>query len=320
MKAIVVEQFGGPEVMRLKEIPELRPDAGQVLVEMKSVGVNPVEAYVRTGTYTRKPRLPYTPGTDGAGIVKAVGAGVKKFKPGDRVYTFQSISGTYGQFALCPENGVHKLPKNASFNQGAALGVPFATAYAALFLKAKVKAGETVLVHGATGGVGHAAVQYAKLAGAKVIGTAGTPEGEKFLQQIHSDFALNHADPEHFKKAMDITGGKGVDVIVEFLANANLAEDLKILGMRGRIVVVGNRGAIEINPRDLMAKDGVIFGMVLFNTEPGQLRGIHDILSRDLEKKRIDPVIGREIRLEDAPEAHEALMKPGARGKVVLIP
>src|SRR4029077_20910872 len=174
MNAIRVEEFGEPEVMKLVSVPQLRPGPGQVLVRIYAVGVNPVETYIRAGTYARKPALPFTPGNDGAGVVEEVGEGVSKFRPGDRVYTARSISGTYAEYALCDPSQLHPLPANASFAQGAAMGTPYATAFRGLFQRAQAKPGETLLVHGASGGVGTAAVQLARAHGLRVLGTACT--------------------------------------------------------------------------------------------------------------------------------------------------
>ncbi len=131
MKAIRVHEFGGQEVLRLEEVPTPRPGPGQVLVRMHAIGVNPVETYIRAGTFGYRPALPYTPGNDGAGVVEEVGSDVNELKPGDRVYTARSVSGTYAEFALCTTEQVHPLPANVSFGQGAAMGTPYATAYRA---------------------------------------------------------------------------------------------------------------------------------------------------------------------------------------------
>src|SRR5436190_4552437 len=152
MKAIRVHEFGGPEVLRLEDAPTSPPGPKEVLVRMHAIGVNPVETYIRAGTYARKPALPYTPGNDGAGVVERVGPEVNQFKVGDRVYTAGSISGTYAEFALCEIAQVHPLPANVSFAQGAAMVTPYATAYRGLFQRGHAKPGETVLVHGAGGG------------------------------------------------------------------------------------------------------------------------------------------------------------------------
>ncbi|MGH9716815.1 MAG: NADPH:quinone reductase [Candidatus Acidiferrales bacterium] len=320
MKAICIEEFGGPENLRLREVEGLKPGPGQVAVRIHAAGVNPVDTYIRAGVYPRKPSLPYTPGTDGAGTVEAVGEGVKRFAIGERIYTAGSLTGTYAEQALCDQNSVFHLPANASFAQGAAMHVPYATAFRGLFHRAKARAGETVLIHGATGGVGIAGVQLARAAGLRVIGTAGTDRGKKLALAEGAQEVLDHKSPSHFDQALTLTGGRGFDVILEMLANVNLGRDLGILAPAGRVVVIGNRGTIEINPRDAMTRDGSILGMSLWNASPDDLFSIHSALVAGLENKTLRPVIGQEIPLADAARAHVAVTEPGAYGKIVLIP
>src|SRR5436189_2631664 len=318
MKAIRVHEFGGPEVLRLEEVPTPQPGAGQVLVRMHAIGVNPVETYIRAGTYALKPTLPYTPGNDGAGVVEQIGDSVTEFKAGDRVYTAGSISGTYAEFALCKAAQVHPLPANVSFAQGSAMGTPYATAYRGLFQRADAKPGETVLVHGASGGVGTAAVQLARARGLRVFGTAGSDEGLKLAREQGAHEVFDHRAPDHFDKIINATGGRGVDVIVELLANVNLGKDLTILANGGRVVVIGSRGRVEIDPRDAMQRDIDLRGMVMPNTPPAELASIHAALVASLENGTLRPVIGKEFPLAEAAQAHRAVMEPGAVGKIVL--
>lgn len=320
MKAIRVAQFGGPEVMKLEEVTALRPAADEVVVRVNAAGVNPVDAYIRSGTYAVKPALPYTPGWDAAGVVEAAGAAVTRVKAGDRVYVAGTSSGAYAEFTLSKAALVHPLPDAATFEQGAAIGVPYATAYQALFHRAHAAPGETVLVHGASGGVGIAAVQLARAAGLRVIGTAGSEQGRKLVAAEGAHHCLDHGAPDGLGPLNAITGGRGVDVIVEMLANVNLARDLAILARGGRVVVVGNRGAVEINPREIMGRDASILGMSLLNATPSDLVSIHAALGAGLENGTLRPVTGRRFALADAPRAHEAVMEPGAHGKIVLVP
>jgi NADPH:quinone reductase len=320
VKAIRVKEFGGPEVLRLEEVPTPRPGPGQVLMRMHAIGINPVETYIRAGTYARLPELPYTPGNDGAGVVEQAGADVSEFKTGDRIYTAGSISGTYAEFALCKADQVHPLPPNVSFAQGAAIGTPYATAYRGLLQRANAKPGETALVHGASGGVGTAAVQLARAHGLRVLGTAGSDDGIKHVRQQGAHEAFDHRAPDHFEQIMKATGGHGVDVIVELLANVNLGKDLTILAKGGRVVIIGSRGRVEINPRDTMQRDADVRGMILPNTPPAELASIHAALVASLENGTLHPVIGKEFPLAEAAEAHRAVMKPGALGKIVLVP
>jgi NADPH2:quinone reductase len=216
---------------------------------------------------------------------------------------------------------VHRLPEQASFAQGAAIGVPYATAYRALFQRAHAVAGESLLVHGASGGVGIAAVQLARAAGLWVIGTAGTADGRSLVQSEGAQQVLDHNAPDYFERLLELTGGRGVNILLEMLANKNLGKDLTALAPRGRVVVIGSRGTVEVNPRDLMSRDGCIIGMTLFNVSEHELVSIHAALVAGLEKGTLRPVIGQEMPLAEAARAHQEVMKPsGARGKLVLLP
>lgn len=320
MKAIRVDAFGGPDVLRLEEVPTPQPGPGEVLVRMHGAGINPVETYIRAGKYARLPELPYTPGNDGAGVIEQIGAGVSEFKAGDRVYTGGSSSGTYAEFALCKKEQVHPLPAKVSFAQGAAMGTPYATAYRGLLQRAVAKPGETVLVHGASGGVGTAAVQIARAEGLRVFGTAGSNEGLKLVREQGADEVFDHRAGDHFEQIMKATGGRGFDVIVELLANVNLGKDLTILAKGGRVVIIGSRGPVEINPRDTMQREADIRGMILPNTPPAEMASIHAALVAGLENGTLRPVIGKEFPLAEAAQAHRAVMESGATGKIVLVP
>ena len=321
MKAIRVKEFGGPEVMKLEEVPDLKPGAGEVVVRIRAAGVNPVETYIRAGVYARKPALPFTPGADGAGTIEAVGKDVTRFAPGARVYlAASSISGTYAQQSLCDESAVFPLPEHVSFAQGAAMGVPYGTAYRALFHRAAARPGETVLIHGASGGVGIAATELARAAGMRVVGTAGSERGRTLVKNHGAHDVIDHGAADHFEKAMSLTSGRGYDVILEMLANVNLGKDLPLMAHGGRVVVIGSRGTVEINPRDAMAKDGSILGMSLWNISAQDRFSIHSALVAGLENKSLVPVINQEIPLAEAPRAHVAVMESGAFGKIVLIP
>jgi NADPH2:quinone reductase len=320
MKAIRIHEFGGPEVLKLEEVADLRPGTGQVVVRIHAAGVNPVEAYMRTGTYAMKPALPYTPGADAAGVVSAVGEGVTNVKPGDRVYTSGSLSGTYAEQTLSAEAQVHPLPDNVSFEQGAAMGVAYGTAYRGAFQRGGGKPSETVLVHGASGGVGTAAVQLARAAGMAVVGTAGTEAGLKLVKEQGATHAVNHSATGYLDELMKVTGGRGFDLILEMVANRNLANDLGLLAKKGRVVVIGNRGTIEINPRDAMSREADIRGMTLFATTDQEAREMRAALGAGLENGTLRPVVGQKIPLAEAARAHEEIMKhSGALGKVVLI-
>ena len=320
MKAIRVSEYGGPSVLALEDVPAPQPGANQVLVRNHAVGVNPVDTYLRANVDNRGPKLPYTPGSDSSGVVEAVGSGVPTVKPGDRVYVGGTVSGAYAELSLCEAVQVHPLPANVTFAQGAAMNVPYATAYHALFHRGHGDAGETVLVHGASGGVGIAAVQLARARGMTVVGTAGTDKGRRVVVEQGAHHVLDHTAAGYLDELQRLTGGRGVDVVLEMLANVNLAKDLGIVAMHGRIVVIGNRGTIEINPRAAMNKNASILGMALYHASPSQLGGIHAALVEGLRNGTLRPVIAQELPLAQAARSHEAVMEPGHHGKIVLVP
>ena len=320
MKAIRVHNFGEPEVMRLEEVSGLTPGPAEVVVKLYAIGVNPVDTYIRSGLYRPDLALPYTPGLDGAGVICAVGSGVKHRQIGQRVYVAWSISGTYAEEVLCKEHQTHLLPDKVSFGQGAAIGVPYGAAFRALFQRAHAVAGETVLVHGASGGVGIAAVQLARAAGLRVIGTAGSEPGKALVLAQGGNHVLNHHSEGYLDKLPELTCGNGVDVILEMLANVNLDHDLGVLAKGGRVVVIGSRGRVEIDPRSAMGLDASILGMSLFNASDKELASMHAALVEGLGNGTVRPVVSRELPLAEAAEAHHAVIEASTLGKIVLIP
>ncbi len=311
MRAVRVHEFGDPDVLVLDEVPQPVPVEGEVLVRIQAAGVSPFEAYVRAGSYIDLPALPYTPGCDGAGV---------RVDTGERVYVTDSLSGTYAEYALCPAEAVRPLPGDLSYAQGAAIGVPYFTAYRALLQRAAPKAGERVLVHGASGGVGIATVQLAVAAGLEVTGTAGSEAGRDLVAAQGAAQVLDHGDPGHVAAAHALTGGAGFDVIVEFLANVNLGSDLKLLAKRGTVVVVGSRGSAEVDARDLMNAEGAVLGMRTPNARPDEAAAARAAVDAGLRSGVLRPVVGRELPLDEAARAHRLIMERPALGKLVLVP
>jgi len=320
MKAIRVHAVGPPEVMLVEEIPPLIPGPGEVVVRLHAVGVNPVDTYIRSGQYRLDQKFPYTPGLDGAGVISAVGPNIQHRQVGERVYVSWSLTGTYAEEVRCSEFQTHSLPAGVSFGQGAAIGVPYGAAFRALFQRAHAVAGETVLVHGASGGVGLAAVQLARTTGLRVIGTAGTEEGMKLVLEAGAHHVLNHHCEGYLGQVEELTCNKGVDVILEMLANVNLDRDLDALAKGGRIVVIGSRGRIEIDPRTAMGKEAAILGMTLYNANEQELASMHAAFGAGLANGTLRPVVSRELPLAAAAEAHHAVMESSTLGKIVLVP
>jgi NADPH:quinone reductase len=323
MKAIRVHRFGDPSVMNIEEVADRPAGQGQVLVAVRAAGVNPVDTYIRSGNYAALPTLPYTPGADAAGVIEAVGSDVVDFKPGDRVYISGTAdgraSGAYADKALCNIDQVHPLPAHVTFSEGAGVGIPYVTAWRALFDKGRAVAGETVLIHGASGAVGVAATQIATAAGLTVVGTAGSDRGRQLVREQGAHHVFDHTAAGYEKEIVSKTRGQGVNLVIEMLANVNLLRDLDMLAKRGRIIIVGNRGSLELNPRAIMGKDATIVGFTNWNAMPAELAIAHAAIVAGMQRAGYKPQVGREMPLADAARAHEEVMKPGAYGKIVLL-
>ncbi|MBV8881432.1 MAG: NADPH:quinone reductase [Planctomycetaceae bacterium] len=323
MKAIRVHAFGGPEVLKLEDVDAPRPGPGQVLVRVKAVGVNPVDVSIRNGAY-KNVAPPYTPGSDAAGLVEATGDGVAHVKTGDRVFitgtTSPSFTGAYAELALSRAGQVHPLPAPLTFPQGAAIYVPYGTAYRSLVQRARAQANETVFVHGASGGVGIASVQLARAMGLRVIGTASTDAGRDLVLKEGAHHVLDHKAPDYLQRLTALTEGRGPDIILEMASHHNLGKDLTVIAKYGRIVVIGCRGPVEINPREAMLRDAAILGMHLGNPTETEAAAIWAGLSAGFENRTLRPVIGKELPLAEAAQAQKAVMEQNAYGKIVLIP
>lgn len=310
----MVRKFGGPEVLEVAEVPRPEPDSGEVLIRIRAAGVNPHEAYVRSGNYGKLPDLPYIPGHDGAGEVVGVGKGVVRYAEGDRVYV--SGAPTYAEFAVAPETAVWPLPDRLTYEQGAAIGVPFGTAYRAIHFVGCAKPGDWTLIHGASGAVGTAAMQIGAALGLNLVGTVGSEAGRVHVESLRAGAVLVGHDS--LQAALELTGGRGFDLIIELAAHHNLGKVLPYLTPKGCVVVVGSRGPVEINARDLMTRDASIRGMMLVGGGPKQLAQIHWGLGAGLANGTLSPIVGASFPLEQAPEAHQAIFESGRVGNVVL--
>ncbi|XP_016045935.1 quinone oxidoreductase isoform X2 [Erinaceus europaeus] len=206
------------------------------------------------------------------------------------------------------------------FKQGAAIGIPYFTAYRALMHSARVKAGESVLVHGASGGVGLAACQIARAHGLKVLGTAGTEEGQNIVLKNGAHQAFNHREVNYVDKIKKYVGEKGIDVVIEMLANVNLSKDLSLLSCGGRVIIVGSRGPIEIVPRETMVKESSIIGVSLYSSTKEEFQQYAAALHAGMEIGWLKPVIGSQYPLEKVAQAHENIIYgSGTTGKMILL-
>lgn len=321
MKGIQVSSFGESHVLNYVEMDEPVMGDNDLCIRLKATGINPVETYIRSGNYAALPSLPYTPGSDGAGVIEKIGKNVQGFHIGERVYVSTLTghgTGTYAQKIVCDVGSVYHLPEELSFEEGAAIGSSGFTAIQALHQKARIQPGEIVLIHGASGGVGSLALQLAKLCGSKVIATAGSEQGLAMLLALGADHVLNHREPDYLQNISFLTEGKGVDVVIEMLANRNLQNDLDVMAKEGRIVIVGNRGEIEINPRLAMNKEIQITGMLLANMTPEQKGQNAHRLNAALTHG-VKPIVEQIFSLAEAKLAHETVIKQrGSLGKIVL--
>lgn len=322
MHAIVISKFGDPSVLELKhDLAVPTPAPGQVLVEIKAVGVNPLDADIRAGSKDFPVNLPHTPGFDGAGVVVDAPSSTR-FKKGDRVYLAGALTGTYASHALAQENQVHPLPDNVTFSQGAGVFAAYSTAYRALVQKAKARPGQTVLVHGASGGVGIAAVQIAVALGLQVIGTASTKEGRDLVAQQGAHQVFNHRDSDYIGRVKLVTkDGAGVDIVIEVLADVNLVKDLDVIQVGGTVVVVGSRGEVDkLAPGLLMMKDATVIGFALHRSTPDEVAEQRAFIGAGLTNGSLRPIVAKEFALVDAPKAHDEILHGAHAGKIVLLP
>ena len=324
MKAIRAHAFGGPDVLQFETVDDPVPGPGEVVVEVRAAGVNPADTYMRNGTYAIVPRLPYTPGGDAGGVIAAIGPDVTEHRVGDRVFVGMALSfdltGCYAEKVKRKASEVLSLPDGVSFAQGATFGVSYPTAHYALFDRGGAQAGETVFIHGASGSVGSSAIQLAKRAGLMVIGSAGTSRGLELVLAEGADHAVNHSATGYMNDVRRLTGNKGPELILEMLANVNLAADMDLAAKYGRIIVIGNRGEITVNPRVAMMKELDIRGIALWNATAAQAKAMMLDTLAAVAEGSVRPIVGREMPLSEAAVAHVAVLESGVGGKIVLIP
>eukprot|EP00873_Tetraselmis_striata_P029409 jgi/Tetstr1/449673/TSEL_036741.t1 len=307
--------------------PEPEPD--EVVLKVAAAAVNPADTYIREGKYKYLPEtFPFTPGIEGSGTVLARGANVKGIDIGDHCLFFGhhgQQSGSQATFCTAAACVCHKIPDSFDLEVAAAAAVAYWTAFRALQenLPNPVTETDMVFIHGASGAVGLACLQTAKAMGASsVICSAGTRAGSALLYQEGASLVLDHNDEDHMQELMDHTGGKGVNVVVEMLSNVNLGADLKVLSPRGRVAIVGSRGSVVVDPRDLMLCEGSIHGVYLWGATRAERERAMEFLLRGVASGVLRPRIGRRYPLSEAAAAHQEVISRtlNIKGKILLIP
>lgn len=321
MKAMRAQQFGGPDQLRLEEAPEPQPQAGQVQIRVRAAGINPADLVRLSGRLGNLP-LPYIPGTDVSGEVESVGTGVSHVKKGDRIFG-RALTGGYAEKTCLAVSEAFPLPANLSFAEGSAIPIPFYTAYRALHHKAALKAGETVLVSAGGGGVGVAAIQLAKLAGARVITTVGSADKAARTKELGADVTINYREQDFAAEVQKLTDGKGVNVIIENVASDNLAKDLAIVAKDGRIIVIGTGTAKgpdgHFAVMHALMKDVNILGMSLVNAGP-VITEMAKALSNMFSTGKLKAVVSKTYPLAEAQTALADLVAGRVFGKLTLTP
>ena len=324
MKAVRIHEFGGPEVLRYEDVETPAPGPSQVLVRIRAAAVNQVDVAVRRNSFPTPKQPPKTLGSDGAGIVETVGSDVTGVAPGDEVF-FTGLGigseGSYAEYALiAPVQAVRK-PAGSSFEEAAALGLVFATAWYGLVRRAALAAGETVLVQGAGGGVGSAAVQLAHARGARVLATVSSAADAARVAELGADETIDRTAGDVTSEVGRLTGGRGVDVVLELVLSANLTADLGMIARGGRIVGIGGgpEPTVTIPTGPAIAVDASVLFASASNAGRAGTAEVLTEVARLVEKGALRPVVGRVFALSQAREAHE-LLAGHHFGKIVLVP
>jgi NADPH2:quinone reductase len=324
MRAVRIHEYGGPEVLVCEEIDRPSPGPGQVLVRILAASVNPIDVAVREDRFPTPRTPPKTIGSDGAGVVEALGSDVHGVAIGDEVlFTGLGVGseGSYAEYALIAEAQAVPKPAELSFPEAAAFGLAFATAYYALVRRAALRPGETILIQGAAGGVGTASVQLAKALGARVIASVGGSDDAAFVRGLGADETIDYKTEDVAARARELSGGDGVNVVHELHVSANLETDLRAIARGGRIVATGQGPRPEVSI-PIGAALSVDASLLFMSTSNAGRAGVAEILgevSKLVAEGRVKPVIGGTFTLEEARAAHEALAGHH-QGKIVLLP
>ncbi len=322
MKAILFDQLGGPEVLKLGDAPKPEVKPGWVLVKNHAIGINFADTLFRQGQYLMRPNLPDTPGLEAAGVVEAVGSGVENLKPGARVAAIGSK--TYAEYSVASANQVMPLPDFVSFAEGAAFPIQVLTAYHMLYTAHQTTPGQTVLVHSAAGGVGIVAVQIAKAAGARVIGTVSSDSKIGLVKEYGAEAVINYVTQDFAEEALKLTDGKGVDLILDAVGKPTLEKGLRCLAPFGHLMLYGRAGGPPdpLNLFTLFQKSLKVSGFVLYTISamPDKHREGIEKSFQLMGQGKLKLLIGKSFPLAEAAEAHRYMESRQSTGKLVLIP
>ncbi|WP_017728954.1 NADPH:quinone reductase [Halalkalibacterium ligniniphilum] len=320
MKAVIYEQYGEPDVLKTANLDKPTLKAGEVLVKVGASGINPVDTYFRKGIRPVE-QFPYIPHFDVAGEIVEVGEAVADWKVGDRIWATNAKHAS-AEFVAIPSEIVFPLPNDVSYEEGAALAMAFVTAHLSLFKRGQLQKGESVLIYGAAGAVGHAAVQLAKSAGAFVIATAGNKEKGDIAKKAGADEVIFYKDENVVDRVMEITAKKGVPLILDMSLSENMEQDFEMLAFSGRIVAIGS--PVNNTPpllwRQLNIKHAALLGVLLFSAPSALLQEAGFAISKGLQEGLYSAHLGKVFSFEQAKDAHAALEAKTYNGSIVLIP
>ena len=308
MKAAYIEHPGPPETIVYGDVAQPEPQGAQVLVRVHAVDVNPIDTYIRSGMIKAELPRPYILGCDLAGTVEAIGPEVRRFRPGDRVWGcnqgLMGRQGTFAEYAAVDERWLYPTPAGVSDRDAVATSLVGITAHLGLFGKAQVKAGETVFVRGGTGGVGSCVVQMARVAGARVITTAGSDEKVQIARRLGADEVIAYKS-EDLDEALTRLASSGVDVWWETLREPDFDLTISHLALRGRMILMAGREARPSFPvGPFYTRDCSVHGFAMFNASPDQQRQAADDISRWQAEDRLHAQIDRVLPLSEAAAAH----------------
>jgi NADPH:quinone reductase len=331
MRAACLDVTGGPEVIRLGDLPQPEPKAGEVLIKVAAAALNPIDTYIRAGVVAMPLPKPFITGTDVAGTVTSVGPGVKRFNVGDRAWgSNQGLlgrQGTCAEYVCASEEWFYPTPAGVTDEDAAAVALVSITAHLGLFRCAHLKAGETAFVNGGTGGVGAMVVQMAKAVGATIIATVGSAEKAKLCQSWGADHVLNYKTDDVPAGIKDFTAGKGLNVWYETQREPDFQKMVPLMALRGRMVIMAGRQAQPTFPvGPFYVKDLSLHGLAMFNASADEQRAAANDINRWLAEKKLHPVIGKRFPLAETAAAHQflednTLRKAGTlTGKVVILP